>query len=123
MTARPVETTELHTRLPKCAIEVEDGRAYWAHVDGPHEGTPEHAFSLDWFGSRSLPCVQVPLTGFRARFDIVPPALRALAPRRGMDPDIRRNVGNQRRIKRVPPMPFVQAVGAWRPDEEAESKR
>ena len=29
------ETTAVHTRLSRCALEVEDSRAFWARADGP----------------------------------------------------------------------------------------
>ena len=89
MTARPVETTEVHTRLLKCALEVEDARAYWAHwrPDAPTEA--QTAFDAYWFGARSLARVKVLLTNFRARFEVAPEALAVLARWPHMEPETR----------------------------------
>ena len=88
---KPVaETTQIHTRLLKCALEVEDARAYFQHADGTHAVTPQQAFSEYWFGARSLPRVEVLLTNFRARFDAFPPALQVLHRWPDLAPDTRR---------------------------------
>ena len=90
MTSRPAETTRLHTRLLKCALEVEDCRCYWARVGAPREGITHQAFDEYWFGARSLPRVSNLLRNMRARFDAFPQALSVLHRWREMEPDTRR---------------------------------
>ena len=93
MSDRPAEVTELHTRLMKCALEVEDARAYWQHADlGRGPATARRAFDEYWFGARSLARIEVLLANFRARFDAYPPSLRVLARWADMDPETRRLV-------------------------------
>lgn len=87
---RPSEVAGLHTRLLKCALEVEDARAYWAHSDGTTHISAKRAFDEYWFGARSLARVEVLLTNFRHRFDAYPPALSVLHRWTGMSPDSRR---------------------------------
>ena len=77
--SRPAtESTHLHTRLLKCALEVEESRAYWAHTDGSTVVTAQQAFDEYWFGARSLAWVETLLTNMRARFDAFPCALQTL---------------------------------------------
>lgn len=83
------ETTEVHTRLLKCALEVGDSRAYWQHTRPGALAAPQEAFEAYWFGAKSLARVKILLTNFRARFDAFPPALRALHRWRHMEPDTR----------------------------------
>lgn len=90
--ARPAEASEVHTRLLKCALEVDEARAYWAHTDGGRPVRPQEAFESYWFGAKSLPRVEVLLTNLRARFDAFPTALQALHRWPGMAPDTRRLV-------------------------------
>lgn len=90
MNAKHTETTQIHTRLLKCALEVEDARAYFQHTDGTEAVTAQQAFSDYWFGARSLSRVEVLLINFRARFDAFPPALRILHRWSDMTPDTRR---------------------------------
>lgn len=87
MTAR--ETTVLHTRLLRCALEVEDSRAYWGRTDGSATVKPGDAFVQYLFGARSLPRIKVLLTNLRARFDAFPAALRVLHRWSHMDPETR----------------------------------
>lgn len=89
MTSRPREATEIHTRLLKCALEVEDSRAYWAHADKA-DATAQVAFDDYWFGARSLARIEVLLTNMRARFNAFPAALEALHRWPQMAPDTRR---------------------------------
>lgn len=90
MTARPREATELHTRLLKCALEVEDARAYWAHAGGAGADVGvQPAFDHYWFGARSLPRIEVLLANMRARFDAFPDALAVLHRWPHMAPDTR----------------------------------
>ena len=87
MSARPAEERAVHTRLLKCALEVEDCRAWWRHaVPG---ATPEIAFERWWFGARSLDRIRVLFTNFRARFDAYPSALRVLSRWAEMGPGTR----------------------------------
>ncbi len=76
MTEAPAEVESVHTRLLKCALEVEAARAYWAQPSAPTSA--EHAFEAYWFGAKSLPRVKVLLTNLRARFDAFPESLPIL---------------------------------------------
>lgn len=86
----PSETRELHTRLLKCALEVEDARAYWQHAVPGTPADAQRAFSEYWFGARSLPRVEVLLANMRARFDAFPASLAVLTSWRDMSVDTRR---------------------------------
>ncbi len=90
MSERPRETTEPHTRILKCALEIEDSRAYWAHADGSGKANAQQAFDEYWFGARSLARIEVLLANMRARFDAFPNALEALHRWPHMSPDARR---------------------------------
>lgn len=87
---RPSEETHIHTRLMKCALEVEESRAYWEHTDGSVKVTPQEAFDAYWFGARSMPRIKVLLINLRARFDAFPPSLEVLHRWRAMSPDTRK---------------------------------
>ena len=89
MSNRPREATEVHTRLLKCALEIEDSRAYWAHADRT-SATAQQAFDEYWFGARSLARIEVLLTNMRARFGAFPAALHVLHCWPHMSPDTRR---------------------------------
>lgn len=86
----PAETSEVHTRLLKCALCIDETRAYWAHVDPdrPRESA-RVAFSEGWFGRKSERWVDVLLTNMRARFDAFPAALWVLSRWRAMTPETR----------------------------------
>ena len=90
MPERSVEATGIHTRLLKCALVVEESRAYWQHVD---PDAPEHpaqrAFEDYWFGSRSMGRVKVLIANLRARFDAFPAGLAVLRRWDDMDPETR----------------------------------
>lgn len=90
MTQRPSETTQVHTRLLKCALEVEDSRAYWRRWRVEPAIGSQEAFDEYWFGARSLARVKVLLTNFRARFDVVPEAVALLSRWPHMDPGTRK---------------------------------
>ena len=92
MSERPREATEVHTRLLKCALEVEDSRAYWAHVQSPDGAQAQRAFDEYWFGARSLSWIGVLLVNMRARFNAFPAALDALHRWQEMSPDTRRMI-------------------------------
>jgi hypothetical protein len=86
------ETTQVHTRLLKCALEVEDSRAYWAHADGSQKVIVEQAFNEYWFGARSLSRIEVLLANMQARFDAFPPTLEVLHRWPAMSPETRRAI-------------------------------
>lgn len=92
MTPRPREATDVHTRLLKCALEVDDSRAFWAHVDPTSPPSATQAFDEYWFGARSLPRIEVLLTNMRARFSAFPSALATLRAWPHMSPDTRRTL-------------------------------
>jgi len=89
---RPAEVMQVHTRLLKCSLDLEESRAYWRHSAAPDLVTPERAFTEYWFGARSLPRVALLLTNFRARFDAYPAALAVLQRWPDMDLATRRVV-------------------------------
>lgn len=90
MSDSPSEATEVHTRLLKCALEVADARAYWAHAGNAKPVTAQRAFDEYWFGARSLARIEVLLANMRARFDAFPAALSVLHRWPTMSPDTRR---------------------------------
>ncbi len=92
MTTSPSEATDVHTRLLKCALEVEDARAYWSHAGNAKPVTAQRAFDEYWFGARSLSRIEVLLANMRARFDAFPAALSVLHRWPSMSPDTRRLV-------------------------------
>jgi len=90
VTERPREATQVHTRLLKCALEVDDSRAYWAHADASGRATAQRAFDEYWFGARSLSRIDVLMANMRARFDVFPYAFEILRRWPNMSPDTRR---------------------------------
>ena len=90
MTQCPSETTQVHTRLLKCALEVEDSRAYWCRWRAEPTIGSQEAFDEYWFGARSLARVKVLLTNFRARFDAMPDAVTLLSKWPQMEPGTRK---------------------------------
>jgi hypothetical protein len=90
MIDRPREETQVHTRLLKCALEVNDCRQYWTHAVPGHAITPKSAFDEYLFGARSLTRIEVLLSNMRARFDAYPAALEVLHRWPHMSPDTRR---------------------------------
>lgn len=90
MNTQPQETTHKHTRLMKCALEIEDCRAYWAHSDGTTPVSAQQAFDDYWFGARSLDRIKVLLVNMHARFDAFPAALQTLHRWPQMTPDTRK---------------------------------
>jgi hypothetical protein len=90
MTDRPREVTDVHTRLSKCALDVDDSRAFWVHADETTDLTAQRAFDDYWFGARSLARVEVLLINMRARFSAFPSALAALHSWQHMSPETRR---------------------------------
>ncbi|XHM63350.1 hypothetical protein ACE6JH_23545 [Streptomyces nigra] len=92
MTGHPREVTETHTRLSKCALEVDDSRAFWARADETTDVNAQRAFDEYWFGARSLARVEVLLTNMRARFSAFPSALAVLHSWQHMSPETRRAI-------------------------------
>jgi hypothetical protein len=88
---QPAEVTQVHTRLLKCSLDLEESRAYWHHST-VSPITAERAFTEYWFGARSLPRVALLLTNFRARFDAYPAALAVLQRWPDMDLATRRAI-------------------------------
>jgi hypothetical protein len=86
----PVESSQIHTRLLKCALEVEESRAYWQNRQDGSELLAQEAFENYWFGAKSFPRVKVLLTNFRARYDTLPEALWVLSQWADMAPDTRK---------------------------------
>ena len=78
MSVTPAEATEVHTRLLKCALELEDSRSYWSHAGNARPVTAQRAFDEYWFGARSLSWIEVLLTNMRVRYDAYPSALAVL---------------------------------------------
>lgn len=85
---QPAEATQLHTRLLKCALEVEESRAYWSRRNGTMP-TVKVAFEEYWFGARSVSRIEVLLANLRARFDAYPEALAVLHRWAHMAPETR----------------------------------
>lgn len=83
------EVHKLHTRLLKCALDVEGARAYWQRCEPGTNADAEQAFEEYWFGAKSLPRIRVLLSNFRARFDAFPAAFRVLHGWNTMKPDTR----------------------------------
>lgn len=74
------ENGDIHTRLLKFALGVEESADYWSHVSV--EQTPvgnEEAFEEGWFGHASERRVRVVLSNMRVRFDAYPQALSVLS--------------------------------------------
>lgn len=87
---RPAETSEVHTRLLKCSLAIDESRAYWSHYDPSDQRNPtEAAFEEYWFGARSHSWIAVIITNMRARYDTFPSALATLARWKDMSPAIR----------------------------------
>ena len=94
MSDRPSEQREVHTRIMKCALEVEEARAYWQHVTSRTPAEAQVAFDEYWFGAKSMARVKVLLTNFRARYDAFPPSLDVLHHWHDMDPVTRAVIGH-----------------------------
>lgn len=89
MSASPGEATAVHTRLLKCALGIDDARAYWSHAGNAKPVTARRAFDEYWFGARSLPWIEILLSNMRARFEAFPSALHTLHRWSNMAPDTR----------------------------------
>lgn len=91
---RPSEATEIHTRLIRMALGIEESRAYWEHVDPsvPVADRALVAFEQRWFGSKSLDRIRFLLANFAERYDAFPEALTVLRRWRAMDTSTRQLV-------------------------------
>lgn len=88
--ARPSEVTNLHSRLVKCALAVEESRSYWERVKPDEDrSTVQVAFEEYWFGAKSLSWVKELILGMRTRFNAFPESLEVLRRWRDMSPDTR----------------------------------
>jgi len=87
----PAEVGEVHTRLLRLALGVEESRAYWANVDPRVPAAPRaiHAFEQRWYGAKSLERVRTLHANFAARYDAHPDALAVLRRHSAMDPQTR----------------------------------
>ncbi len=90
MTGRPAEVIEVHTRLQKCTLEVENSREYWARVGLGETPSAQTVFDQCWFGARSFERTAEILAHLGARFDPYPEALQVLAGWPHMRSDTRR---------------------------------
>lgn len=77
---RPSEATEIHTRILRLALGVEESRSYWEHVDPavPVAARPLIAFEQRWFGAKSVERTSTLVPNFVSRYDRYPEALGAL---------------------------------------------
>jgi hypothetical protein len=93
-TERLGEATDVHTRILRLALGIEESRSYWEHVD-PAVPAAERslvAFEQQWFGSKSLERVRFLLSNFVDRYDAYPGALSVLRRWRTMDAPTRQVV-------------------------------
>ena len=76
----PSECTEVHTRILRCMLAVEDCYAYWQQVDTsvPVSQRARVAFDQRWFGSKSEARAHTIMTDMVERFDAYPEALALL---------------------------------------------
>jgi hypothetical protein len=85
------EVTEVHTRILRLALGVDDARGYIENVDTsvPVGQRTTAAFEQRWFGTKSMERVKTLLANFQARFDPFPEALAVLQSWKGMAPSTR----------------------------------
>lgn len=122
----PHEEIAIHTRLLKCALEIEEARAHFRHASP----SVQSAFEEYWFGAKSLARVEVLLANLRVRFAAFPTALAVLHAWHDMPPEIRTLVchwhvqlseplyrlftGQFNVTRDIPPV--MSPRRAWRPD-------
>lgn len=84
---RPSEVAEVHTRILRLALGVEESRSYWENVDPsvPASARPLAAFEQRWFGAKSLERTRTLVPNFVDRYDRYPEALEVLRRWRSMD--------------------------------------
>jgi hypothetical protein len=85
------EVTDIHTRLLRLALGVEESRVYWANVDlaVPMARRAHDAFERRWFGAKSLARCRFLVANLADRYDPYPEALSVLSRWRGMEPAAR----------------------------------
>ncbi len=88
------EETEVHTRILRVALAVEESRAYWTHAgEGPQGGDRAlRAFEERWFGGKSLERVRFLMATLAERYEAYPNALAVLHRWRAMDVPTRQAV-------------------------------
>lgn len=86
-TERVSETTDVHTRILRLALGIEESRSYWEQVDPsvPVADRALIAFEQRWFGSKSLERVRFLLSNLGDRYDAYPAALGVLRRWRSME--------------------------------------
>lgn len=95
MATRAAETDEGHSRLLKCALVIDESRAYWSHIDskkrdaGDSRTDSQVAFEEYWFGARSEKWVKEIILNMRMRYAAFPTALSVLTRWSSMSPEIR----------------------------------
>ena len=92
--ARAAEATEIHTRILRVALAIEESRAYFEHVDPaiPPPRRAALAFEQRWFGAKSAARVRFLVSTLADRFDAFPNALSVLGRWRSMDAPTRQLV-------------------------------
>ena len=84
------EAREIHSRLIKCPLAVQESRAYWKRAKPDDDrSAAQIAFEEYWFGAKSLPWVKVLILNMQARFDAFPEAFRVLRRWPAMAPETR----------------------------------
>ena len=84
------EALEIHSRLIKCPLAVEESRAYWERAKPDDDrSVAQIAFEEYWFGAKSLPWVKVLVSNMEARFDAFPKAFGVLRRWHKMAPETR----------------------------------
>ena len=78
--ASAAENSDVHTRILRCMLAVEDSAAYWRHADGavPLALRAGVAFAERWFGMKSEARVRTLVVDMAARFDAFPQACALL---------------------------------------------
>lgn len=86
----PGEVREIHSRLIKCPLAVEESRAYWERAKPDDDrSAAQIAFEEYWFGAKSLPWVKVLVSNMQFRFDAFPEAFSVLRRWHAMAPETR----------------------------------
>jgi hypothetical protein len=84
------EANEIHSRLIKCPLAVEESRAYWERAaPGGSPPNAQQAFEEYWFGAKSLDWVKVLILNFQVRFAAYPETYRILQNWQSMPPETR----------------------------------
>lgn len=88
---RLAEAVDVHTRILRLALGIEEARAYWANVDPAVPPGPRalQAFEQRWFGAKTLDRVKTLLPYLAVRYDVFPEALEVLRRWRHMEPATR----------------------------------